>query len=120
MAWSWSDSWFLSMFRVESVAIVSLIVHNLSVSVGINPRVATTDVSVSARFLLAFDISGVGIVDRVREVVSHRIVASLVLRIGGRMPLLLLLLRLIPTTILEAGRSDSCHQQYHILKSHMD
>lgn len=116
MAWSWSDSWFLSMFRVESVAIVSLIVHNLSVSVGINPRVATTDVSVSARFLLAFDISGVGIVDRVREVVSHRIVASLVLRIGGWMPLLLLLLlRLIPTTILEAGRSDSCHQQYHIL-----
>lgn len=105
------------MLRVESVAIVSLIVHNLSVSIGINPRVATADVSVSTRFLLALDITGVGIVDRVREVVPHRIVASLVLRIGSRMPLLLLLLllRLIPTTILEAGRSDSCHQQYHIL-----
>uniref|UniRef100_A0A182U8F9 Uncharacterized protein n=1 Tax=Anopheles melas TaxID=34690 RepID=A0A182U8F9_9DIPT len=49
---------FTALFGIESSAVISTVVDNLPDTVSINPRVLSTDVSITARFFLAFLVSG--------------------------------------------------------------
>uniref|UniRef100_A0A182M3G8 Uncharacterized protein n=1 Tax=Anopheles culicifacies TaxID=139723 RepID=A0A182M3G8_9DIPT len=55
---SWPIGWLATLFGVESSPVVSAIINNLPNTIGINPRVLTTDVTIATRFFLAFLVSG--------------------------------------------------------------